>query len=274
MSGFGGHLHLRAAVRAPGRTAIAAQSFRAPFHVSKPYWDPESRVLLTQVVNPTAGILEGDTLESEVRVEAAAALLVTTPSASRVFRMRTGEATCRQQFSVVGDGWLEVMPEPLVPHRGSRYRQSTTIEVSAVGGLYFVDQLMPGRLGHGDAWQWDQLALDLSVHCAGELILRERLDQTGPELKALAAFNGAGEQACFANAVLVAPTAGSDAPWVRELVALHSDGLWLGVSALRKGGWSLRLVARDPIRMRQALREVRTRLAAQFPRLTCDPRKL
>jgi urease accessory protein len=274
MSGFGGHLHLRAAVRAPGRTAIAAQSFRAPFHVSKPYWDPESRVLLTQVVNPTAGILEGDTLESEVQVEAAAALLVTTPSACRVFRMRADQATCRQHFAVAGDGWLEVMPEPLVPHRGSRYRQSTTIDVSADGGLYFVDQLMPGRLGHGDAWQWDRLALDLSVHWAGELILRERLDHTGPELKALAAMNGAGDQACFANAVLVAPTAGSDAPWVRELVALHGDDLSLGVSALRKGGWSLRLVARNPIRMRQALREVRTRLAAQFPRLTCDPRKL
>ena len=39
---------------------IAGQSFRAPFHVSKPYWDADSRVLLTQVVNPTAGILEGD----------------------------------------------------------------------------------------------------------------------------------------------------------------------------------------------------------------------
>ena len=62
MSGFGGNLQLRAAVRAPGRTMIATQSFRAPFHVSKPYWDADSRVLLTQVVNPTAGILEGDTL--------------------------------------------------------------------------------------------------------------------------------------------------------------------------------------------------------------------
>jgi urease accessory protein len=274
MSGFGGNLQLRAAVRAPGRTMIATQSFRAPFHVSKPYWDADSRVLLTQVVNPTAGILEGDTLESDIHVEASAALLVTTPSASRVFRMRTGQATCRQQFSVAGDGWLEVMPEPLVLHRGSRYRQSTTIEVAAGGGLYFVDQLMPGRLGHGDAWQWDRLAMDLTVRRDGELILRERLDHTGPELKALAAFNGAGEQACFANAVLMAPLELPGTLWVRDVVALHGDGLWLGVSALKRGGWSLRLVARDPLRMRQALRDLRARLAAQFPRLTCDPRKL
>jgi urease accessory protein len=188
--------------------------------------------------------------------------------------MRAGEATCRQQFSVDGTGWLEVMPEPLVPHRGSRYRQSTVIDVSAEGGLYFVDQLMPGRLGHGDAWQWEQLALDLTVRRAGELILRERLEQSGPELKALAALNGAGDHTCFANAVLLGPNPTGDGGWARDLHALHGDGLWIGVSALRRDGWSLRLVARDPIRMRQALRDVRARLAAQFPRLSCDPRKL
>ena len=60
MADFSGHLLLRAAVREDGRTALAEQSFRAPYHLSKPYWDAEARVLLVQVVNPTAGILSGD----------------------------------------------------------------------------------------------------------------------------------------------------------------------------------------------------------------------
>jgi urease accessory protein len=275
MSGLGGQLHFRAAAREDGRTTIAAQSFRAPFHLSKPYWDQDSRVLLTQVVNPTAGILAGDTLESEVVVETGAAVLMTTPSASRVFRMREGQATGRQQFSVLRNGWLEVMAEPLVPHRGSRYRQATNIEVATGGGLYFVDQLMPGRLAHGDAWQWDRLVLDLTVSRGGELLLRERLDQTGIELRALAALNGAGDQACFANGVIMVP--GDDEhemEWQRALIALHGDGIWLGLSSLGRGSWSLRLVARDPLRMRAALRAVRSLLAVQLPRLACDPRKL
>jgi hypothetical protein len=40
------------------------------------------------------------------------------------------------------------------------------------------------------------------------------------------------------------------------VAALHGDGLWIGVGALRRAGWSLKLVAIDP------------------PRLRCDPRKL
>src|SRR6185369_2094376 len=108
-----GHLRLQAAVRAGGRTVLAGQSFRAPYHLSKPYWDADAGTLLVQVVNPTAGILEGDFLESAIGVEKGASLLVTTPSASRVFKMAGGSAECRQHFTVAKGAWLEVLPEPL-----------------------------------------------------------------------------------------------------------------------------------------------------------------
>lgn len=276
MSEFSGHLSLRAALNAHGRTVLAAQSFRAPFHISKPYWDPEAGSLLVQVVNPTAGILAGDRLESAIHVERDAALLVTTPSASRIFCMRDGVAECRQDFAVAAGGWLEVMPEPLVPHRGSRYRQITTVEVEATGTLFFVDQLLPGRIGHGEGWSWERLRLELTVRASGDLVLRERLDQSGPELFRLAELAGSGRAACFANAVLIAPddSAASDPPWRAALSALHTDGLWVGVSRLRRHGWSFKLVAPGPIQMRAALRDMRRVLTPYFPRLTCDPRKL
>jgi urease accessory protein len=274
VSAFAGHLHLRAAARADGRTILAAQSFRAPFHLSKPYWDPEAGVLIVQVVNPTAGILAGDSLESAIAVDAGAALLVTTPGASRVFKMNRGSAEYRQQFAVAAGGWLEVLPEPLVPHRGSSYRQVTTVDVAAGGALFYVDQLMPGRVEHGEAWQWDRLRLELEVRCDAELVLRERLDQTGGELRALASLAGSGAAACFANAILMTPAAADSAPWRTELAALHGAGLWVGVSALRRGGWSLKLVAPDAIRLRQGLREARRILARYFRGLSADLRKL
>ncbi len=186
MAEFAGHLSLRAALRAHGRTVLAAQSFRAPYHLSKPYWDTESRTLLVQIVNPTAGILAGDRLESDVAVDAGASLLVTTPSASRVFKMKDGAAECRQHFRVAAGGWLEVMPEPLVPHRGCSYRQTTVIEVEPGGELFFADLLMPGRVAHGEAWTWKKLCLETTVRLGGELILRERFEHTGDSLRALA----------------------------------------------------------------------------------------
>lgn len=272
MTNFSGHLRLKATASTGGRTALTGQSFRAPYHVSKPYWDAEAGALLVQVVNPTAGILEGDRLESDIAVARGAALFVTTPSASRVFRMKTGSAECRQHFTVAAGGWLEVLPEPLVPHRGSRYRQATTVEVEPGGGLFFVDLLMPGRIAHrGEAWVWERLCLETEVRLGRELVLRERLDTAGAELQALATLAGSGAKACFGNAVLIAE---GDAPWLEAVRALHGDGVWLGVSALRRGGWSIKFVAADSIRMRRTLKALRTLLAEQHPRMKCDPRKL
>ena len=274
MSEFSGHLHLRAALRENSRTVLATQSFRAPFHLSKPYWDADSRTLLAQIVNPTAGILAGDRLESSIAVDQGAALLVTTPSASRVFQMKEGTAECRQHFSVAEGGWLEVMPEPLVPHRGSNYWQRTQIDVVAGGELFYADLLMPGRIAHGEAWEWHSLRLETEVRWDNELILRERFDQTGAGLKSLAAFAGSGPHACFANIVLVAKEDPRDRTWQLAIHALHSEGLWLGVSALRRGGWSIKLVAVDGLRLRAALKSVRQALAERFSHLRCDPRKL
>lgn len=274
MADFSGHLAIRAAARADGRTVLAEQSFRAPYHLSKPYWDTDARTLLVQVVNPTAGILSGDRLESKISVEGGASLLATTPSASRVFKMKDGRAECRQHFDVGAGGWLEVLPEPLVPHRGSTYHQVTQIDITPGGGLFFVDQLMPGRVAHGEAWEWSKLVLETTLRIGGELILRERFDQTGAELKALSTLSGSGPTACFGNALLIGEAPADSSRWLDPVRALHGEGLWMGVSSLRRGGWSIKFVARDGLLLRATVKALRSILAPHFPRIACDPRKL
>ncbi len=278
MADFHGHLSLRAAARPEdGVTALAAQAFRAPFHLSKPYWDADTRTLLVQVVNPTAGILSGDRLESTVAVDSGAAVLLTTPSASRVFRMREGEARSLQQFRVARGAWLEVLPEPLVPHRGSVFHQRTELAVEPGGAALYADLLFPGRIAHGETWGWSRLVLELGVRVGAELLLRERLDQSAEHLRALASLAGAGESACFGNAVFIAPALASEASpaWRDELHALQREGIWIGASPLRTGaGWSIKLIAPDGILLRRTLADIRRILTPAAPHLACDARKL
>lgn len=284
MADFHGHLALRAAARPDdGVTALTSQSFRAPYHLSKPYYDSETRTLLVQVVNPTAGILSGDRLESSVVVGPSAALLLTTPSASRVFCMRTGapSASSLQQFTVAPGAWLEVLPEPLVPHRGSRFHQRTILEVAPGGAAFYADLLFPGRIAHGETWAWDRLILELEVRSGPALLLRERLDHTAADLHALATLARAGNSACFGNAVYLAPPSSpgraTDAapPWRAALHALQTDGVWIGASQLHTGsGWSIKFVAPDGILLRRTLAAIRRILTAAAPHLACDARKL
>jgi urease accessory protein len=265
-----GHLSLAAEAR-DGRTHLARQSFRVPYHISKPYWDADTRTLVTQVVNPTAGILAGDRLRSEITVGSGAALLVTTPSASRVFRMQAGEAICEQTLAVATQGWLEVLPEPLVPHRDCSYRQTVRIDVAGGGALFFADLLMAGRVAHGESWAWHRLCLETDIRYDGRRVLRERFAHGGAELGQLAALGGSGSEACFGNAVLIAATEPTALPAVRALD--HAD-CRVGVSPLRLGGWSIKFVARDSLHLRDTLRAIRRILSADFTHLACDARKL
>jgi urease accessory protein UreH len=141
--------------------------------------------------------------------------------------------------------------------------------------VFSVDQLIPGRLGHAEAWQWAQLTLETEVRVGGELVLRERLSLSGAELQELAAFFGSGPTCCFANALLIPPALEPAPPdWWQPLHALQEAGVRLGASALRRGGWSLRLAASGPLQLRDTVQEVRRLLAAQFPRLGANLRKL
>lgn len=274
MTEFSGHLSLVAEAGANGETVLSRQSFRAPFHLSKPYWD--GHALIVQVVNPTAGILSGDRLRSDITVGSGAAVLLTSPSASRVFQMKEGEAVFAQRFEVAAGGWLETMPEPLVLHRGSRYRQTTDIEVAAGGELFFSELLMPGRLARGESWAWDALRIEVSLHGGGEWLLRERLQQSGEELRSLAALAGAGEGACFANVVMLSPRLREAGEWKARVQSLHGGGVWLGLSQLRgeQGGWSVKMIAPDNIGLKRALKELRCLMSDVLPRLRSDPRKL
>lgn len=274
MSVFSGHLSLRAESRSDGRTALGYQSFRAPFHLSKPYWD--GTTLIVQVVNPTAGILSGDSLESRVSVASKAALLITTPSATRVFQMDTGSAQSTQSFSVEAGGWLDVLPEPLVPHQGSSFRQATTLDAASDAAFFYADLLLPGRIARGETWAWKSLCLDLHVRIAEDLVVRERFDQSGAELKALAAFAGAGDGAGFANIVVASPELTSEPLWRAAVSELHGNGVWIGVSRLRGPAvaYSIKLIAPDGDLLRRTLKEIRRILSTALPHLASDPRKL
>jgi len=270
---FSGHLHLVAARREDGQTAIAEQSFRAPFHLSKPYWDGEAGVLQVQVVNPTAGILEGDALELDVQVRAGAALVVTTPAATRAFMMRHGIAACHQRLTVDAGAWLEYTPEPLCPHRDTDYAQFTRLDVAAGGEACFVDALAPGRVGRGERWAWRRLQLALDVRVAGEPVLQERLDGSGEAMGRAAAFHRTPD-AWMASVVVLTECIVLDDPVWDRIRALHADGCWLGVTRLRRGGWIIRALAPGGQELRDVLRALRGLLAEKLPRLGSNLRKL
>lgn len=258
-----GRCELVCGARASGESFLREQAVRAPFHVSKPYWD--GHALIVQCVNATAGVFSGDRLECRATVGPGARMLLTSPSAHRIHTMPEGEARYEQAFTVRAGGHLEVMPELFIPQAGCRYVQRTSIEVEEGGELFFVETLAPGRVASGESFAFDRVAWSLDVRVAGEDVLRERY-VLRPGDESLWSLRRGGTDHYYASCLVVTSARFQPPPVV--------DAVWMGASRLPSGGWTVRMLAPDSRTLRAALRAVRESLRPALPALAADPRKL
>ncbi len=259
-SALKGHLHLVGEHdAATGRTFLGAQSFTAPMHLSKPYWD--GRILVVNAVNPTAGLFSGDSIEISVATRAGASMLFTSPSASRVHRARADEPATlvRQKFSVEADGWLEVCPEMLIAQAGARYEQETQLDVAAEAGLLYVDCLAPGRVAGGEIFAFEQVRCRTRLVVEGELLAVEncRLAPGDDSLHPLRVHHAHSYHATW---LAVFPHASPTAPLLKSIAALSTDLVAAGASALSPRAFVGKILAADSPAMRRAITAVRERV--------------
>jgi urease accessory protein len=253
-----GHLELRCENRADGTPIIAQQSFRAPIHLSKSHIDQGH--LVQSIVNPTAGFFDGDKLESDIEVAAGAKLVLSTPSASRVYRTRSGKAAVSdQQFRVGENASLEWIPEPFIPHAGARYSQRTQIHLHPTASLLFFDWIAPGRVAMGEIFAYQELRWELDLLLDGVLIARERhhLQPDDHSLEAL--------RARFPAAHYLSVHAAGEwtAAWPSvELDALNSNDVYLGHGPLTGGVRVIRALCRDSLSARKLMETLRPLLYA------------
>jgi urease accessory protein len=212
------------------------------------------------IVNPTAGFFDGDRLESDVHVAPGAHLVLSTPSASRVYRTLSGTAALSdQKFRVEENASLEWIPEPFIPHAGARYFQRTQIHLHPTASLLFFDWIAPGRVAMGEIFAYQELHWEFDLLLDGCLIARERyhLRPDDHTLEALRAkFPAAHYLSVYAAGELAA-----DWP-AAELDALNSDDVYLGHGPLTGGVRVIRALCRDSLSARKLIETLRPLLYA------------
>jgi urease accessory protein len=253
-------------------TYLAHQSFSAPIHLSKAYWNGD--VLLVNVVNQTAGIFGGDGVETKVVVEPGARVLLVSPSAARFHPSHGREARLRQLFEVRAGAALDVFPEISIPQRDSRSLQETVIRVERGGELLYLETLAPGRVASGESFAFARYAWRTEITLDGRLAHRERAAIT-PGDASSAGLRALFPASYYAGLIVLAPeTEKWEADFAREISA-QADGLQahLAASRLTFGGWSIRILAADSLALREGIRRVRHVIHARLGRPVPDVRR-
>ncbi len=114
---------------------------------------------LAHIHNVSGGILDGDDLSWRVDVAAGAQAQVTSTGATRIYRSRSTGRTAvqRAHISVSEGGYLEYLPDQLIPYAGSRFAQSTRVHLAHNASLIWWDMVAPGREASGEVFQYEQL---------------------------------------------------------------------------------------------------------------------
>jgi len=238
MRGIAGHLELVCGPDRDGRPALLHQSFRAPFHISKPHRDAGALVVNAVAVSP--GLMEGDDLRCTVSVQSGAHLVLTQPAAARAHRSPGREARLTQHFTVAAGSCFEYWPELFIPQGGSRSLQRTRIDLEPEATLLHFEWVAPGRIASGEQFAFDALRWETTLAVAGTPVFRDRGDLAsgGPEIRALRRFH---DPVLWGTALVAGRVEARSL--AESIEPLHTPSCWIGVSAPVPGICLIRVLA-------------------------------
>jgi urease accessory protein len=219
---------LRAGV-SDGRTVLLESSGTYPLQVARPHGTDAHHGVSLVVLLLSAGLLDGDAITIDVRVERGARLALRTQAATQV------HAGCSAQVlraDVEEHGWFSYVPHALVPHARADHHARVMVNMRPQARVLVADALSPGRAAAGETFAYTRVRLDLDVFVDGVLAARERA-----VIQPDAALRGAqfGQFSHVAGVYVL----GAGKPPVTE----SCTQLRIGSSELAHGGWYVRALA-------------------------------
>ena len=206
--GKDGFLHLGFERRGP-RTILAELDRRIPGMAQRALYPEQALPDLAWVfmITTTGCLLQGDRLALEIALGSGARAHVTTQSATKIHGMDANYAVQTQRISLDEGAYLELMPEPLIPHRRARFLSDTRLCVAPTATLLYAEVLQPGRKHHHPDECFGATLLSLATSATrpdGRLLFREKL-VIEPERRSLRQTGVMDGFDVFANVLLLTP---------------------------------------------------------------------
>ena len=121
-------LHLSFEAAESGATILRVKQQQPPWRVVRGFRAPSGETL-AHVHNLSGGILDSDALDLQIDLCSGAQAQVTSTGATRIYRSRSPEslASQRTRVKIAAGGYLEYLPDQLIPFAGSRFEQTAYV---------------------------------------------------------------------------------------------------------------------------------------------------
>ncbi len=228
---FGKVAELRLGFQRRGERTILADLYRrAPLIVHKAiYWDEQMPAMPCVFIISNAGaILQGDRNTVVVKVEEGAQAHITTQSATKIHEMDANYAAQDQTIVLQKDAYLEYLPDPMIPHKHTRFLSRTDIVIDPSATLLYSEILMAGRKYHGDGeiFQYDLFSSLIRAKRPDESPLFTEKFVVRPHESPVQQVGVMGNYDVFGNVVLLTPKDHADRIFEQVPAAFNEEEGW------------------------------------------------
>lgn len=169
------------------RTVLTRSSCTSPWHYFPPSYLDDSGCAYIWLVNPSGGLVGGDHVTVKAQLHAGAHVLMTSPSATRVYRSLSEPAIQEVRLSLGPGARLEWLPEVTIPFAGSRFRQMIRIDLGPGATVVLWDALASGRIAMRERWAFARVENEIRLRTAAGGSVIERFQITPETVGRIAA---------------------------------------------------------------------------------------
>jgi len=183
------------------------------------------------LVTTSGGLVAGDELNIDIKVEPGAAGLVMPQAAEKIYRSEGVDCRIGIRLTVGADGWLEWLPQETILFQGARLRRHTVIELDRRARFLAGEITVFGRRAMGETFSRGLLRDEWDVSRGGRAVWADSFLLEGPVRAVIDHPAGLDGAEAMATAIYAGPDAEKCLGTARKILdAAGGDGLRHGIS--------------------------------------------
>ncbi|URJ28785.1 urease accessory protein UreD [Blochmannia endosymbiont of Camponotus sp. C-046] len=174
IDGWLGELRLNFALR-DGRSVLTKCKHVGPFYVKRSFYSENDNTPHVYLLHPPGGLVGGDELILDVKLESDSRALLTTPGAAKFYRSNGMYAAQKYTFRLERNTALEWIPQGSIFFPQSKAKIDTTFILEQGSRIISFDMLCFGNVSLGTANFPEDVDVCLNIFLSDSIGLRERL---------------------------------------------------------------------------------------------------
>ncbi|RLL40584.1 urease accessory protein UreD [Oceanobacillus piezotolerans] len=244
MQDWTGVLHLDTEER-NGRTVAKRVYFQGAFKVMRPIYHDESGQVCYYILNPGGGYLDGDRYQMKISLEKQARLILTTQSATKIYKTPNRHAYQETEIILKEGSCLEYIPDPLIGYRDAKYKQKNIIHMEKGANLLYADIITPGWSPDGDKFSYNSLQLINEIYMENELVVYDHI-KLNPALQNMGELGLMEGYSHLGSMIVINEKSNQDfLDMLYQDVDTHTEECKVGLSSLPIQGFTVRVLANN-----------------------------